>query len=195
MKKKRESSRRNLEFLNVYSFCQQPKGLSGMIQYIQLSVKYLSLVFLWIIQIQHNANLSNITTGLLLKNRENQLREQLIFSYFLYFFMNPAVLPKLLRIGNVTLQGVSLLFRRSYLSRRTMVLLMQGRTQVTYFQRTAMLRNNIIRKPCCRQFSTVAEDNDSNTYLYIFGVIASLGIAGGIFYYSSSLQVRLQISS
>lgn len=75
------------------------------------------------------------------------------------------------------------------------MLLAQGRTQAVYFQRTAMLRSNIIRKPYHRQFSTEVEVKDSNTFLYVFGVLASLGIAGGIYYYSSGLQVNLQTSS
>ena len=129
------------------------------------------------------------------KQRKSVERAIDFFSFFPYYFMNPAVLPKIVRIGNVTLQGVSLLFRRSYFTRRTLVLLIQGRTQAAYFQRTAMLRDNIIRKPYHRQFSTEVEVKDSNTFLYVFGVIASLAIAGGIFYYSSGLQVSLQTSS
>lgn len=106
--------------------------------------------------------------------------------------MNPAVLPKIARIGEIAMQGVSLLFRRSHYYRRALVLMIQGKAQSVYFQRTNMLRRNIVRKPYCRQFSTVAEVRDSNTYLYVFGLVASLGIAGGIYYYSAGLQVRFK---
>lgn len=52
-----------------------------------------------------------------------------------------------------------------------------------------MTRKNIIRRPYCRPFSTTVRSPDSNMFLYVFGVLASFGIAGGIYFYSSSLQV------
>lgn len=105
--------------------------------------------------------------------------------------MNPAIFQRTLRLGSTTIKGLSALLRKSSFQRRSFSLYAMGGKSRLIKQSAINHNKQIISVSPLRLFSTTPQNTVSNTGVYLFGVITTIGMMGGIYYYSNSLKVEL----
>ena len=112
-------------------------------------------------------------------------------SFFQKSFMNPAIFQRTLRLGGTSFKGLGALLRKSSFQRRGFsAYIMGGKNRL--LQQSAINHNKqILSVSSFRLFSTAPQVTPSNTGIYLFGVISTIGMMGGIYYYSNSLKVPL----
>lgn len=104
-------------------------------------------------------------------------------------FMNPVFFQKALRTGLCPLKSMGIIFRKSSYHRRDFVSMTLGRRGQLNIRAAAERNKRILGISSYRMFSTQPAVSQSNTGIYLFGVVSAIGMMGGIYYYSSKLKV------
>ena len=103
--------------------------------------------------------------------------------------MNPLIVQRIARVGVGAARSVSVMLRKSSFFRRDLYTIVLGRRASRNLSSALERSKRLLAPSAYREMSTMVNTNSSDAIVYIFGVVASIGIAGGIYYYSSGLQV------
>lgn len=94
-----------------------------------------------------------------------------------------------MRFGINPLKNLQIVFRKSSYRRRDFSTFVLGKKGRTYAHTIAEHNCQVLTLSSYRLFSTAPSAAESNTGVYWFGLLSTIGMMGGIYYYSNSLKV------
>lgn len=103
--------------------------------------------------------------------------------------MNPVFCQKVVRVATYPIKSMGIILRKSSYRRRDFFSMTLGRRGQQSICNAAERNSRMLGMSSIRLFSTQAAQSQSNTGIYLFGIISGVGMMGGLYYYSSILKV------
>jgi hypothetical protein len=109
--------------------------------------------------------------------------------------MNPVFLQKFAKSGVASTRSVGMLLRKSTFCKRDFVSTIVGRKAHNNLRVAIERSKRFTSSFVNRTLSTSVEKSSSNAVVYISGIVATVGVAGGIYYLSSTIKVLVHCFS
>lgn len=111
------------------------------------------------------------------------------YSSYHNLLMNPVFCQKAFRVATYPIKSMGIILRKSSYRRRDFFSMTLGRRGQQNICNAAERNSRMLGMSSFRLFSTQPVQSQSNTGIYLFGVISGVGMMGGLYYYSSILKV------